>query len=263
MRQTGVEITDRASFIYLPTGVTNPTWNCKRSACITPIRRTIRSYSEPRKHRVHAREPRLHLPASEMQKRPLRQRKSGCCILNLAPLAVSAAQGVLHINVQQRDGQVVEDSLRNSLAESPEPVDPHRELCGFLALALKASKDVLEQSLTIQRDTMDVISLHIMSTAGDRSSTAMSDVIGAMQADDLLRQRHENLVRAFGAMVACATKAEAGFDTDQLEAVDASRRQWRRSLLEAFTLEDIRDDFERSLSSNATADTDDANRSFA
>ena len=123
------------------------------------------------------------------------------------------------------------------------------ELLSFLLGGLAATRDSLERTLSLQQQMMEVVSRHAFAPEGggglDQKPEDMEALVTALQSDDLIRQTHENLVRALAVM---AGAVEEGRGQDGGDPGRPSRRErWTAELLDSVLLEDLRDRFARRL----------------
>ncbi len=122
-------------------------------------------------------------------------------------------------------------------------------LCGFLSGSLTAAQEVIEQTLARQQEMMDVVSR--IALGGDQrdSDEKMGELVAALQSDDLIRQELENLARTQAVMLQ-AVQDVLGASNDR-PVVAASPTppvvRWTGRLMEAITLEDMRQRFARHL----------------
>ena len=133
--------------------------------------------------------------------------------------------------------------------QDPAPGDRREDLLHFLSGGLAASRDAIEQTLAIQQRMMDVVSRVAFAPDGARESgRASQDVdslVTALQSDDLIRQTHENLLRAL-AVMARVVEEESG-QAGCGAADPAGRTRWKSELLDSLLLEDLRECFARRL----------------
>lgn len=133
------------------------------------------------------------------------------------------------------------------------------EFCDFLQDGLADAQRVLGNTLVVQQAMMDVISRHVLRLSGGRQPILepddMLEIITALQSDDLMRQRHENLARALAVMLEAAQDARTLAETVQEQRISATalRHRWTADLMEALTLDEIRQEFGQNLK---TADGD-------
>lgn len=138
----------------------------------------------------------------------------------------------------------------------PDPLAVCVELCRFLQQGLTDAQQALGQTLALQQTMMDVISHHVthLDGGGDEGrsgpeSEAMFALVTAMQSDDLMRQRHENLGQALSAMATAVREALEVAETDARMGQSAAglRRRWVDTLLQTLTLDEMRQGFEQEL----------------
>lgn len=123
-------------------------------------------------------------------------------------------------------------------------------LCGFLCGSLTAAQEVIEQTLARQHEMMDVVSrLAFGGEQPDLESEEMGELVAALQSDDLIRQELENLARTQAVMLQAVQDvlgaANDGPVADALPTPPGDR--WTGRLMEAVTLEEMRQRFSRHL----------------
>ena len=121
-------------------------------------------------------------------------------------------------------------------------------LDGFLLGGLVASRETIERMLSLQKEMIDTVSRHALGPIGgdrpDLGPDEMTELVTALQSDDLIRQTYETLLRVLDVMVQAVEEGGDASDRDD---------RWTEALLETVQMDDLRRLFARRL---GTSDSD-------
>lgn len=126
----------------------------------------------------------------------------------------------------------------------------------FLATSLEVLQEQIRHNLYLQQTMMSVVSSHCLMARGadpERDGQAVpADLLAALQSDDLLRQRQENIERALAVLRQVIDEARESLPAaNQAECPLQRQQRWIDALLESQFLEDMRSNFVAGFSHHA------------
>lgn len=153
------------------------------------------------------------------------------------------------------NGQAADRDPPPSIGDRLAPGGEDPGLARFLATSLKVLQEQVRHNLYLQQAMMSVVSGYCLTPRGEDpecdGQAIPPDLLAALQSDDLIRQRQENIERALAVLQ--QAMAEVPPASGQTESPLQRQQRWMDAVLESQFLEDMRNNFSAGFSHQADA----------
>lgn len=153
------------------------------------------------------------------------------------------------------NGQMADRNPPSSVGDGVTPGGEDPDLARFLTTSLRVLQDQVRHNLYLQQAMMSVVSTYCLSPRGNDAEcdgrAIPPDLLAALQSDDLIRQRQENIERALAVLQQAI--AEVPPAAGQGESSLQRQQRWMDAVLESQFLEEMRNNFSAGYSLQADA----------